>query len=118
MTSKWTVLTNYFGNEERYIVYRLLNEKDVMHAGNIETHGRYMLDRNAAKILAEKLNRIERLRCFRKAKGLTKSAMAESLGVTLSLYEKVEGGHAGVSAKFMRKMKSVFPEVNIDEMFF
>ncbi|MBE6546330.1 MAG: helix-turn-helix domain-containing protein [Ruminococcaceae bacterium] len=118
MKSKWMVLTNYFGNEERYIVYRLLNEKDVMHAGNVETHGRYMFDRNEAKSLADKLNRIEQLRSFRQAKGLTKPEMADRLGVTLSLYEKVEGGHAGVSAKFMRKMKSVFPEVNIDKMFF
>ena len=57
MKSKWMVLTNYFGNEERYIVYRLLNEQDVMHVGNVETHGKYTLDKQEAESLADKLNR-------------------------------------------------------------
>lgn len=118
MKSEWRVLTNYFGNERRYIVYRILNVDEPMHAGNMETNGRYTLDRMQAQEQADRMNRMDRLKSFRKAKGLTKQAMADQLGVTLSLYEKVEGGHAGVSAKFMKRMKNVFSEVNIDEMFF
>lgn len=64
------------------------------------------------------LTSAEKLRKFRISKGLKRKQMAERLGVTLSLYEKVEGGNAGVSAAFMRKLKNAFPEVNIDEMFF
>ena len=60
----------------------------------------------------------EKLRSFRLSKGLTKKAMAEKLGVSLSLYEKVEGGQAGASANLMHRIKEVFPEVSIEKLFF
>jgi hypothetical protein len=44
--------------------------------------------------------------------------MAKKLGITLSMYEKVESGRAGASAAFMRRFKFAFPEVAIDEIFF
>ena len=61
---------------------------------------------------------IQRLKEFRREKALTKQQMADKLGYTLSLYEKVEDGRAGVSAKFMHKFKRVFPDASIDSIFF
>ena len=58
------------------------------------------------------------LREFRKAHGLSQDAMARKLGITLSMYEKVESGRAGASAAFMRRLKNAFPEVSIDHIFF
>ena len=61
---------------------------------------------------------MEKLKNFRKSKGLSQEGMASKLGITLSMYEKVENGRAGVSSKFMRKFKQVFPEESIDNIFF
>ena len=61
---------------------------------------------------------MSRLREFRKEKGLSQEKMAKILDITLSMYEKVEGGRAGASAAFMRRLKNAFPEVNIDSLFF
>ena len=61
---------------------------------------------------------MEKLREFRKGKKLTQKEMARKLGVTLSMYEKVEGGRTGVSAAFMQKLKTAFPDVSIDFLFF
>ena len=44
--------------------------------------------------------------------------MAKILGITLSMYEKVEGDRAGASAAFMRRFKKAFPEQSVDEIFF
>ena len=60
---------------------------------------------------------MEKLREFRKAQGLSQKIMAEKLGITLSMYEKVEGGRTGASAAFMSRVKSAFPEVVIDDIF-
>ena len=61
---------------------------------------------------------MERLREFRKEKGLSQEKMAKTLNITLSMYEKVESGRTGASAAFMRRLKTAFPEVNIDLLFF
>ena len=61
---------------------------------------------------------MEKLRLFRKSKKLTQKAMAKKMGITLSMYEKVEGGRAGASAKFMHKFKSIFDDADIGEIFF
>ena len=58
------------------------------------------------------------LREYRKKLGLSQDAMARKLGITLSMYEKVESGRAGASAAFMRRLKNAFPEVSIDHIFF
>ena len=44
--------------------------------------------------------------------------MSKTLDITLSMYEKVEGGRAGASAAFMRRLKTAFPDANIDYLFF
>ena len=59
-----------------------------------------------------------KLKEFRQEKGFTKKQMADKLGYTLSLYEKVEDGRASASACFMRKFKIAFPGVSIDFIFF
>ncbi len=61
---------------------------------------------------------MEKLKELRRSHNLTQEAMANKLGITVSMYEKVEGGRAGASAAFMRRIKSVFPEANIDDIFF
>ena len=61
---------------------------------------------------------MDRLREFRKSHNLTQEAMANKLGITVSMYEKVEGGRANASSAFMKRIKRAFPEVNIDIIFF
>ena len=58
------------------------------------------------------------LKAFRLSEGLSQDAMARRLGITLSMYEKVERGIAGASAAFMRRIKTAFPKANIDSIFF
>jgi DNA-binding XRE family transcriptional regulator len=59
-----------------------------------------------------------KLKKYRLDNGLTQEAMAKKLGYTLSMYEKVEQGRTGTSAKFMERFKKCFPEACIDEIFF
>ena len=61
---------------------------------------------------------MEKLREFRKEKGLSQEKMAKILNITLSMYEKVESGRTGASAAFMRRLKKAFPDANIDFLFF
>ncbi len=61
---------------------------------------------------------LKSLQEFRRSKGITQGDMARLMGITLSMYEKVEEGRAGASAAFMRRLKKAFPEVNIDALFF
>ena len=61
---------------------------------------------------------LKNLQEFRRSRGLTQDAMARLLGVTMSIYAKVEEGHAEASAAFMRRLKRAFPEANIDALFF
>ena len=61
---------------------------------------------------------MKKLKEFRKNLGLSQEAMARKMGITLSMYEKVETGRAGASAAFMRKFKKLFPSESIDSIFF
>lgn len=61
---------------------------------------------------------MQELKEFRKAAGLSQESMARKLGITLSMYEKVETGRTGASAAFMKRFKSAFPNVIIDSIFF
>ena len=58
------------------------------------------------------------LREFRKENGLNQEQMAAELGVSLSMYQKVEQGNAKAGRKFMEKIKQSFPEASIDYIFF
>lgn len=61
---------------------------------------------------------MERLKAFRRSQKITQEVMAFRLGITVSMYEKVESGRANASASFMRRMKKAFPDVSIDDIFF
>ena len=61
---------------------------------------------------------MKNLKELRKKYHLTQKAMARKMGITLSMYEKVEGGRVKASAAFMRRLKAIFPDANIDEIFF
>lgn len=58
------------------------------------------------------------LKRMRKELKLTQKSMAKSMGVSLSMYEKVERGHKKASRNFMESLKKKYPEVIIDEVFF
>lgn len=58
------------------------------------------------------------LREFRKQKGMSQEKMAAELGVSLSMYSKVEQGNAKAGRAFMEKIKQRFPEASIDNIFF
>lgn len=58
------------------------------------------------------------LRELRIQQGLSQEKMAIELGVSLSMYAKVENGAAKAGRAFMEKVKSHFPEANIDDIFF
>lgn len=49
------------------------------------------------------------LRELRKENGFNQEQMAAELGVSLSMYQKVEQGNAKAGRKFMEKIKQRFP---------
>ena len=61
---------------------------------------------------------MDKLKEFRKEQGLSQESMAQKIGITLSMYEKVEQGRAGASAAFMKRLKNAFPNASIDSIFF
>lgn len=58
------------------------------------------------------------LKFFRRKRDLTQVQMADRLGVSLSLYEKVEGGRIRISKKFVRKFKETFPYIDAERVLF
>lgn len=58
------------------------------------------------------------LRELRTENGFSQEKMAAELGVSLSMYQKVEQGNAKAVRAFMEKIKRRFPEVSIDYIFF
>lgn len=58
------------------------------------------------------------LRELRKENRFSQEQMAAELGVSLSMYQKVEQGNAKAGRAFMEKLKCRFPEASIDHIFF
>lgn len=58
------------------------------------------------------------LKSLRKELNLTQKSMAESIGLSLSMYEKVERGHKKASRNFMELLKNKYSKVIIDDIFF
>ena len=54
---------------------------------------------------------------FRKEINKTQKEMAEILGISISLYEKIESGNRNPSYSFLVKFKKVFPKENLDKIF-
>ncbi|OKL36225.1 helix-turn-helix domain-containing protein [Domibacillus mangrovi] len=59
-----------------------------------------------------------RLKQFRKEKKLTQREMADYIGVSLSMYEKVERGYIKASRNFMDALKEKYPQIDIEQFFF
>ena len=55
---------------------------------------------------------------FRNLKNLSQKDMAALIGVTLSLYSKIELGLRNPSYNFMEKFKANFGDACVDEIFF
>ena len=55
---------------------------------------------------------------FRNIKGLKQKEMADKLDITLSYYSKIEIGLRSPSYNFIKKFKKIFPEANVDTIFF
>ena len=58
------------------------------------------------------------LRDFRKELEKTQEEMSEILGVSLSMYRKVETGIRNPSFNFISKFKRTFPKSDIGKIFF
>lgn len=54
---------------------------------------------------------------FRKSRKFSKVDMAKTLGISQSLYEKVEYNDRGPSRMFMSKFKSAFPDFDMNIFF-
>lgn len=59
-----------------------------------------------------------RLKVFRQEIKLTQQQMAKSIGVSLSMYEKVERGSIKASRNFIDALKHKYPHVDINYIFF
>ena len=57
------------------------------------------------------------LRDFREKIKLNQNEFAESIGVSLSLYVKIECGDRKPSREFMSKLKSKYPEFDVNNFF-
>lgn len=60
---------------------------------------------------------MEQLKDFRNSLNLTTSEFAKTLGISKSLYEKVEGGFRKPSREFTTKLKSRFPQFDVNIFF-
>lgn len=58
------------------------------------------------------------LKSFRKSKNLSQENFAKNIGYTLSMVAKVEAGRVKASRNFIERVKSVYPDVNIEQVFF
>lgn len=57
------------------------------------------------------------LKDFRKLQGKSRAEMAEILGISLSLYDKIETGDRTASANFIRKLKKIYPTFDANIFF-
>lgn len=61
---------------------------------------------------------LKHLKEIRKEKQLTQQEMADYIGVSLSMYEKVERGYIKASRNFIESFKNQYPHIDIDYIFF
>lgn len=57
------------------------------------------------------------LKDFRTSLGLTLQGFAETIGVSKSLYEKVESGARKPSREFTTKLKARYPQFDVNNFF-
>ncbi len=58
------------------------------------------------------------LKEFRQSKNLSQESFARKIGYTLSMYAKVEQQPSKASRKFIERVKSIYPELDILSIFF
>jgi len=61
--------------------------------------------------------KMEMLKKFRISLGLTIQGFAETIGVSKSLYEKVESGVRKPSREFTTKLKTKYPQFDVNNFF-
>ena len=61
---------------------------------------------------------MDALRQFRHSTGLSQEKMAQRMGISYSMYHKVECGQAKASRGFMDRFKEQFPFASMDAIFF
>ena len=59
----------------------------------------------------------EKLKRFREKINLTQEKMALTLGITVAHYKSIEYGYRNPSFELLKKMKEIFPTINIDKIF-
>ena len=60
---------------------------------------------------------MDELKAFRNSLDMSAEAFAESMGVSKSLYEKVENGFRKPSRNFMEKLKRKYPQFDMNILF-
>lgn len=60
---------------------------------------------------------MEWMKKFRNSKGFTASEMADKLGISKSLYEKIEYDDRQPSHNFMERFKKAFPDFDMNIFF-
>lgn len=61
---------------------------------------------------------MQKLKEFRIEKGLTQAEMSRKMGLSLSMYTKIEIGKRGISKNFIKKFHELFPDVDCWNFFF
>lgn len=59
----------------------------------------------------------EKLKNFRMKQHLTQEDMAKTLKITVAHYKAIEYGYRNPSFELLRKMKDIFPGLNVDRIF-
>ena len=57
------------------------------------------------------------LKVFRELLKMTKDEFANSLGFSLSYYEKIENGDRKMSGHFLKKLKEKYPQIDLNIFF-
>lgn len=60
---------------------------------------------------------MEHLKKFRLSLGISGFDMAKKIGVSFSLYEKIERGERNASNTFLKKFKRTFPDYDLNLFF-
>lgn len=60
---------------------------------------------------------MKELRSFRESLNLSPAQFAEKLGISKSLYEKVEGGFRPASRNFVERLKTRYPQFDTNIFF-
>ena len=59
----------------------------------------------------------EKLKVFREKQHLTQEKMAKTLDITVVHYKAIEYGYRNPSFDLLKKMKEIFPTMNVDKIF-